>query len=93
MTIYCYNRCDCIKEKARIVNCVCGKEKKYNFKVHATKLKEEETFQIKTYIPTHSCGHQHHNNKVTALYLVEKYLEDWSENPCWYVKAFQKKGK
>ncbi|XP_057532810.1 uncharacterized protein LOC130810690 [Amaranthus tricolor] len=38
-----------------------------------------------------SCGHQHHNNKVTALYLTEKYLEDWRENPCWDVRAFQKK--
>ena len=44
LTIYYYNRCDCKKEKARIVNCVFGKEKKCNFKVYATKLKEEETF-------------------------------------------------
>ena len=89
--MYCYNRCDCKKEKARIVNCVYGKQKKCSFKVHAIKLKDEETFQIKTYIPDRSCGHQHHNNKVTALYLDEKYLEDWRENPCWDVRAFQKR--
>ena len=55
VTVYCYNRFDCKKERARIVICVCGKEKKCSFKVHAIKLKEEEIFQIRTYIPDHSC--------------------------------------
>ncbi|XP_057523999.1 uncharacterized protein LOC130803814 [Amaranthus tricolor] len=40
-------RCDCMKSKGRIVNCVCGKEKKCYFKVHAMKLKDEETIQIR----------------------------------------------
>ena len=55
------------------------------------KLREEETFQIKTYRPEHTCGHQHENNKVTALYLAEKYLKDWRENPGWDLNAFIKR--
>ncbi|XP_057538181.1 uncharacterized protein LOC130815712 [Amaranthus tricolor] len=47
ISVYCYNRCDCMKSKGRIVNCVCGKEKKCYFKVHAMKLKDEETIQIR----------------------------------------------
>ena len=69
------------------MNCVCGKDKKCHFKVHAKKLKDEETFQIRSYIPEHTCGHQHINNKVTALYLAEKYIEDWRENPNWDLRA------
>ena len=91
ITVYCYNRCDCLKSKARIVNCVCGKDKRCYFKVHAKKLKDEETFQIRSYIPEHTCGHQHINNKVTALYLAEKYVEDWRENPNWDLRAFKKR--
>ncbi|XP_057535392.1 uncharacterized protein LOC130813573 [Amaranthus tricolor] len=72
ITVYCYNRCDCLKSKARIVNCVCGKDKR-------------------SYIPEHTCGHQHINNKVTALYLAEKYIEDWRENPNWDLRAFMKR--
>ncbi|XP_057532847.1 uncharacterized protein LOC130810730 [Amaranthus tricolor] len=32
ISVYCYNRCDCVKSKARIVNCICGKDKKCYFK-------------------------------------------------------------
>ena len=42
----------CSKSKARIVNSVCGKEKKCYFKVHAMKLKDEETLQIRSYFPS-----------------------------------------
>ena len=55
------------------------------------KLREEETFQIKTYSSEHTCGHQYENNKVTALYLAEKYLEDWRENPGWDLNVFIKR--
>ena len=90
ISVYFYNRCDCMKSKARIVNCVCGKEKKCYFKVHAVKLKDEETLQIRSYFSKHTCGHQHQNNKVTALYLAEKYIDDWRDNPTWELKAFKK---
>ncbi|XP_057515640.1 uncharacterized protein LOC130797170 [Amaranthus tricolor] len=91
ISVYCYNRCDCMKLKGRIVNCVCGKEKKCYFKVHAVKLKDEETVQIRSYFPNHTCGHQHQNKKVTALYLAEKYIDDWRDNPTWELKAFKKR--
>jgi MULE transposase-like protein/MuDR family transposase len=91
ITAFCFNRCNCSKTKGRIVKCVCGKEKKCNFKVHAKKLKDEETLQIRSYFPKHTCGHQHQNNKVTALYLAEKYIQDWRENPNWELKAFEKR--
>ena len=55
------------------------------------KLKDEETLQIRSYFSKHTCGHQHQNNKVTALYLIEKYIEDWRENPTWELKAFEKR--
>ncbi|XP_057535394.1 uncharacterized protein LOC130813576 [Amaranthus tricolor] len=91
ITVYCYNRCDCVKSKGRIVNCVCGNDKKCFFKVHAVKLKDEETLQIRSYFPEHTCAHQHQNNKVTALYLAKKYIQDWRENPNWELKAFKKR--
>ena len=63
ITVYCYNRCNCSKAKVRIVNCVYGKEKKCNFKVHAVKLKDEETLLIRSYFSKHTCGHQYQNIK------------------------------
>ncbi|XP_057516149.1 uncharacterized protein LOC130797526 [Amaranthus tricolor] len=48
ITVYCYNRCDCVKSKARIVNCVCGKDKKCCFKVHAD-WRENPNWELKAF--------------------------------------------
>ena len=89
--VYCFNRCSYVKKKTKFVKCTCSSENKYNFKVYAVEIRDEETFQIRSLSVVHNCGHQHQNNKASALYLAERYLEDWRENQNWDLKAFIKR--
>ncbi|XP_021839581.2 uncharacterized protein [Spinacia oleracea] len=81
ITVYCAKRCACPWKTAKIVKCSCTQKRKCRFKVHCVKMKDEETFQIKSLRLVHVCGHQHENSKVTSQYLAERYLEDWREDP------------
>ena len=89
--VYCFNRCSCVKKKTKFVKCTCCSENKCNFKVCPVKIRDEETFQIRSLNVVHNYGHKHQNNKVTTLYFAEKYLDDWRENPNWDLKAFIKR--
>ncbi|XP_021658767.2 uncharacterized protein LOC110648739 [Hevea brasiliensis] len=61
------------------------------FKVHASKLRDSTTFQIKTFNPKHSCPRDFHNNLVDSTYISQKFIEDLRDNPTWVVNAMQKK--
>ena len=91
VSVYCFRKCGCKKVKEKFKKCFLTQKTICIFKIYAVKLREEETFHIKTYRSKNTCGHQHENNNVSALYLAEKYLEDWRENPGWDLNVFIKR--
>lgn len=58
VTVYCVHRCGCEWKANRIVKCTCTQKRKCRFKIHCTKVKGEETFQIKSLKLEHICGKQ-----------------------------------
>ncbi|XP_056687839.1 uncharacterized protein [Spinacia oleracea] len=93
LSIYCANRCKCPWKKARIVSCSCKQKRKCRFKLHARKLKGEDSWQIKSIRAEHICGWQYDNPKVTSKYLAERYLDDWMDEPNTKVKALIKRAR
>jgi len=43
------------------------------------------TFQIKTMVPTCTCGRTFKHSQVTSTYVVRKYLDDFNKNPDWAI--------
>lgn len=59
------------------------------FYLHASKLRGEESMQIKTCRPEHQCWNKHQTRKLTF-----KFLEVWRRYPEWdLVKGLQHKVK
>ena len=52
--VYCFNKCSCVKKKTKFVKCTCSSENKCNFKVYAVKIRDEETFQIRSLNVVHN---------------------------------------
>ena len=65
-------------EKTKIsVHCKyeCG------WRVYASQIVEELTFQIKTMVPTCTSGRTFKHSQVTFTYVARKYLNDFNKNP------------
>ncbi|CAL5356638.1 unnamed protein product [Camellia sinensis] len=54
----------------------------------AFKVQRGNSFQIKTYHPTHNCGRVFHNRQVNSTWL-SKYMEALKTNPTWPLSSFQ----
>jgi hypothetical protein len=67
---------------------VC-KKKRCKYKVYASNVKGEKSFQIKQMYPKHSCARSYKNTQVTSQWLANKYLETIRVNPEWLLKAFK----
>lgn len=93
VSVYCAKRCMCTQKRGRQVKCTCKTRRKCRFKIHCKKLKNEESWQIKSIRPNHICGHQYHNPKCTSQYLAERYKDDWRDDPSWKLDAFIKRAK
>ncbi|KAH7852204.1 hypothetical protein Vadar_021776 [Vaccinium darrowii] len=52
-------------------------------------MQGSESFQVKNYVPTHTCKRFFHNKHVTAKWLSKKYVETLRSNPTWPVKSFK----
>ena len=60
------------------------------FRIHASPMQGEMTFQIKSLQPVHNCGRSYDNHLVTSKYLSDKYLVKLRDNPDWKRLAMQK---
>ncbi|KAH9612102.1 hypothetical protein KSS87_002582, partial [Heliosperma pusillum] len=92
--IYCRYRCKCpwLKGKARLGKCKCDKSvKKCRYRLNATKVPGEETFQIMGLRLNHKCGWNDINPKLSAEYLAERYLDNFRIDPEWKIDIFQKR--
>ena len=51
------------------------------WRVYASQILVELTFQIKTMISTCTYGRTFKHNLVTSTYVAKKYLDDFNKNP------------
>ena len=77
------------KNNKQRVSAIC--KDKCGFRIHASRLRDCNTFQIKTFKPVHSCPREWNNNIITSKFLAQKYKEDLRDNLDWDVYAMQKK--
>ena len=59
------------------------------WKVHASQIAGELTFQIKTMVPTCTCGRIFKHSQVTSTYVARKYLDDFNKNRDWAVSGLK----
>ncbi|KAL0405685.1 UNVERIFIED_CONTAM: hypothetical protein Slati_3882400 [Sesamum latifolium] len=59
------------------------------WKIHANKLKNEETFQINLYQYEHTCPQVFNVSNVKTSWLSEKYLQDFKSDPKRDVKGWR----
>ena len=57
------------------------------WRLYASTISGEMTFQIKTFHPTCTCGRSFHHTHVTSAYVAQKYLEEFDKNPKWEVQG------
>lgn len=59
------------------------------WKIRASWMQDEMTFQIKTLYPTHSCTRSFKNRQITSTFLANHFMKKISQNLDWKTKAFQ----
>ncbi|XP_056695836.1 uncharacterized protein [Spinacia oleracea] len=93
ITTRCKKRCGCLynKKRSRLPKCSCEEGVKCFFKIHATKLVKQETWQIKSLILKHLCMRSMVNNNVTSEYIAERYLEEFRSGAFFRVKQLQER--
>lgn len=75
------------KENARIT--ALGKND-CGWRIHASPMEREKTFQIKSLNPIHKCGRSYNNHLVTSRYLSKKYVEKLRDDPEWKLVPMQR---
>jgi hypothetical protein len=60
-------------EKDKVI-IVC-KDEHCNYKVYGFKVRDEMTFQIKTYNPNHTCTKAYKNSQLTSRWIAKRYME------------------
>jgi hypothetical protein len=53
------------------------------WRLYASVVHGELTFQIKTFQSVCTCGKSFHHSQVNSSYVVRKYLQDFGKNPKW----------
>lgn len=71
------------KEKVRVM-CLIG----CPWIVYATQVRDEKTFQVKTYNVEHTCGRVFKNYNLTSKYLCNKFVDHFKHNPKLSIGAF-----
>ncbi|XP_021736239.1 uncharacterized protein LOC110702797 [Chenopodium quinoa] len=91
VTVQCRYRCGCEFNSytCRMPACTCVGGVKCQFKVFASKLVKQQTWQIKTLNLDHSCFRVKKNKMLTAEYIAERYLEEFRSNPGWRIKEIR----
>ncbi|XP_012845746.1 PREDICTED: uncharacterized protein LOC105965720 [Erythranthe guttata] len=74
-------------DKSRLhAKCV---EKGCGWKLHALKVTNECTYQVRTYGPDHSCGMSFHVKNLKSKWLSSKYLDKFKCDPKRNLKGFR----
>ena len=58
-----------------------------DWRVYASQIVGELTFQIKTIVPTYTCGRTFKHSQVISTYVARKYLDDFNKNLDWAVSG------
>ena len=71
------------KDKVRVV-CSVG----CPWVVYAAQVRNEKTFQVRTYHAEHTCGRVSKNNNLTSRYLWKKYVDHFLNDPKLFIGVF-----
>ena len=55
------------------------------WRVYASQISRELTFQIKTMVPTYTCGRTFKHSQVISTYVARKYLDDFNKDLDWVI--------
>ena len=77
-----------IKNKNDRVRIVCSIRSPWV--VYATQLRDEKTFQVKTYNVEHTCGMAFETDNLTSRYLCNKYVEHFKNSVKLSIRTFMK---
>ncbi|XP_028103349.1 uncharacterized protein LOC114302516 [Camellia sinensis] len=77
-----------VRNENKRITAMCKQE--CGFRIHASLMQNESTFQVKSLQPVHSCGRTYDNHLVTLRYLSQKYLERLKNSPNIDILAMQK---
>ena len=58
---------------------VC-KDEHSNYRVYGSKVRDEMTFQIKTYNPNHTCTRAYKNSAMNSKWISKRYMETFRHN-------------
>ncbi|XP_074296575.1 uncharacterized protein LOC141626881 [Silene latifolia] len=91
LTTLCRHKCECEwnSKISKFGECICKAKRKCKFKVYATKLDEDGTFQVKSLNLEHVCGYRNQNRMLSSEFLANKYLEVWRQDPQWKLEALK----
>ncbi|KAL0406347.1 UNVERIFIED_CONTAM: hypothetical protein Slati_3948600 [Sesamum latifolium] len=78
----------CTKSDPNMYYAKCG-DKKCAWSLHARKMKDECTFQIRNYNPKHTCSKTFNFKNVKSSWLCDKYLDKFKSDPKRTVKGFR----
>ncbi|XP_028052320.1 uncharacterized protein LOC114256842 [Camellia sinensis] len=67
------------------VSCSDGCE----WRLYASNMSGENTLQIKTYKPTHTCNRSYKSRQVTSAFLASKYMNKFRTTPTWKINEFK----
>jgi hypothetical protein len=83
---FVYKRNDKIRVTA-VYKLKCG------WRIHASWSNTRDSFQIKTFKPTHNCGTHHENKKANVNWISNHYLENFRDDPTWTEYALREQIK
>ncbi|VVA39210.1 PREDICTED: LOC110786475, partial [Prunus dulcis] len=59
----------------------CKVVKNDKFRLYASLMQGENTYQIKSYTPKHSCSKGLHNKNITSTFLSQRYMSKIKDDP------------
>lgn len=88
-----------ILQRKPVVQCRnYGKRVKYvckgvecKWKIYASTMQDNNTYQVKTYLSTHTCPSTFKQRYVNSKWIAEHYENEIRMNPTWPLRAFRKK--
>ena len=88
VSAYCSRKCKCPIKRSR-KDCKSGcKDNFCGFKAKGRLMGKDGSFQMKAFVPKHTCEWQQNNPLVTSVWLADKYLEHYRDDPQWRIKSF-----
>ena len=77
-----------LKNEKKKIMAVCKFD--CGFRIHASPMQGERTFQIKTFKPKHACGMKFNSYLVTSSYIATKYQQRMGDTLKWSIPVMQK---